>query len=88
MDKAFAHEGLGVVHNKVFNGGYITQHYGSLPKVEALQVEVRYAVYLDESQLAESKVPDWRMPQFDQAKLRFKQSFKQIVETLSAAAAT
>jgi N-formylglutamate deformylase len=88
VDNAFAQVGFGVVRNKVFNGGYITQHYGGLPNVEALQIEVRYPVYLDEQQLAESRVPDWQVPQFDQAKLRFKQSFKQIVETLSAAAAT
>jgi N-formylglutamate amidohydrolase len=86
VDKAFANEGFGVVCNKVFNGGYITQHYGSLPNVEALQIEVRYPVYLDESQLEEGQIPDWHVSQFDQAKLRFKQGFKQIIETLSAPA--
>jgi N-formylglutamate deformylase len=83
VDKAFAQEGYRVVRNKVFNGGYITQYYGRLPKVEALQIEVRYPVYLDESQLAESRVPDWRVPQFDQAKPRFKTVFEQISETFS-----
>jgi N-formylglutamate amidohydrolase len=83
VDNAFAHAGFGVVRNKVFNGGYITQHYGSLPNVEALQIEVRYPVYLDENQLAESQVPDWRVPQFDQAKLRFKSVFEQIAATFS-----
>lgn len=41
VDKAFAKDGFGVVRNKVFNGGYLTQHYGNLPRVEALQIEVR-----------------------------------------------
>ncbi|WP_026072241.1 N-formylglutamate amidohydrolase [Nodosilinea nodulosa] len=83
VDNAFAQVDFGVVRNKVFNGGYITQHYGGLPKHEALQVEVRYPVYLDESQLAESRVPDWQVPHFDQAKLRFKTVFAQIAETFS-----
>ena len=83
VDNAFAHEGLGVVRNKVFNGGYITQHYGSLPEVEALQVEVRYPVYLGESQLNKPIVPDWQISQFVTAKLQFEKVFRQIAETLS-----
>lgn len=83
VDKAFTQAGYGVVRNKVFNGGYITQHYGSLPNVEALQIEVRYPVYLDEQQLAEARVPDWWVSQFDQAKPRFKTVFEQIAETFS-----
>jgi N-formylglutamate amidohydrolase len=83
VDKAFTQQGYGVVRNKVFNGGYITQHYGSLPKVEALQIEVRYSVYLDESQLDKDAVPDWQVPQFDQAKTRFRKVFEQITESLS-----
>lgn len=83
VDNAFAREGYGVVRNKVFNGGYITRHYGSWPRVEALQIEVRYPVYLDESQLDKDAVPDWQVPQFDRAKGRFRKVFEQITETLS-----
>ena len=58
VDEAFTQEGYRIVRSKVFNGGYITRHYGSLPEVEALHIEVRYTVYLDESQLEKPKVPD------------------------------
>jgi N-formylglutamate deformylase len=42
----FAQQGYQVVKNKVFTGGYITRHYGQQPCVQALQVEIRYPIYL------------------------------------------
>lgn len=83
VDKAFVAEGFGVVRNKVFNGGYITRHYGSLPNVEALQIEVRYPVYLDENQLDRPMIPDWQVAPFDLAKQRFERVFRRIAEALS-----
>lgn len=83
VDTAFANQGFGVVRNKVFKGGYITQHYGGLPNVEALQIEVRYPVYLNETQLDQPIVPDWQVPQFEQAKQRFAKVFKHIAGMLA-----
>ena len=51
VEQSFLQAGYQTVRNKVFTGGYITGHYGQLPEVEALQIEVRYPVYLDETQL-------------------------------------
>ena len=48
MEKSFLQAGLSVVRNKPYKGGYITDHYGSLPRVAALQVEMRWGLYLDE----------------------------------------
>ncbi|MBE9177786.1 N-formylglutamate amidohydrolase [Oculatella sp. LEGE 06141] len=71
-EAAFCSKGYQVVRNKVFSGGYITQHYGQLPQVEALQVEVRYPVYLNANQLDRAAVPDWKVPEFDRAKHLFE----------------
>jgi N-formylglutamate deformylase len=82
VDDAFGSNGYQVVRNKVFSGGYITQHYGRLPQVEALQVEVRYPVYLNAAQLNDASVPDWQVPEFDRAKHQFEAVFGQIIAGL------
>ena len=55
-----------------------------MPQVEALQVEVRYPVYLDAKQLDDASVPDWQVPEFDRAKHQFETAFEQLAETLLA----
>lgn len=82
VEDAFGSNGYQVVRNKVFSGGYITQHYGDLPQVEALQIEVRYPVYLSIEQLDNASVPDWNVPEFDRAKHQFEAVFRQIVDAL------
>ncbi|MBW4662104.1 MAG: N-formylglutamate amidohydrolase [Drouetiella hepatica Uher 2000/2452] len=82
IEDAFCSNGYQVVRNKVFSGGYITQHYGDLPQVEALQVEVRYPVYLNTKQLDNAFVPDWNVPEFDRAKHQFEAVFRLIVDAL------
>jgi len=54
-----------------------------LPQVEALQIEVRYPVYLDEGQLDSAVIPDWQVFQFEKAKAHFKRIFGQVAKTLS-----
>jgi N-formylglutamate amidohydrolase len=41
--------GLAVARNRPYKGGYITDHYGRLPGVEALQIEMAQRVYMDEA---------------------------------------
>jgi len=83
VENAFCSRGYQVVRNKVFQGGYTTQHYGRLPQVEALQVEVRYPVYLDAKQLNDCSIPDWQVPEFEQAKHQFEVAFRQIIDGLT-----
>jgi N-formylglutamate deformylase len=82
VEDAFCSKGYQVVRNKVFSGGYITRHYGQMPQVEALQIEVRYPVYLDAEQLKVSSIPDWKVSEFDLAKQNFEAAFSQIVSAL------
>jgi N-formylglutamate deformylase len=80
VEGAFCSQGYQVVRNKVFSGGYITQHYGQLPQVEAIQIEVRYPVYL--GALDQNSVPEWQGPEFDRAKLQFERIFRQIANEI------
>lgn len=48
-EKAFQGAKLRVVRNNPYKGGYITEHYGQMPEVAALQVEMCWRLYLDEA---------------------------------------
>jgi N-formylglutamate amidohydrolase len=48
MEQRFRAADLRVVRNDPYKGGYITEHYGGLSDVAALQVEMRWGLYLDE----------------------------------------
>lgn len=48
-ERAFRAQGLRVVRNNPYKGGYITDHYGKPPAVEALQIEMCERVYMDEN---------------------------------------
>ncbi|MEO1620615.1 MAG: N-formylglutamate amidohydrolase [Cyanobacteria bacterium J06632_3] len=71
-----------VVKNKVFTGGYITRHYGQNPKIEALQIELRYPVYLPDDQLEISTIPTWQGPKFDQAQTKLQTAISQFVQQI------
>jgi N-formylglutamate deformylase len=82
VDKCFSSQGLQVVRNKTFTGGYITRHYGEMPNVESLQIEVRYHVYLQENQLDRLKPPSYNVIEFETAKNKFDRIFNKIVNQL------
>jgi formiminoglutamase len=46
---AFRAEGLGLAVNAPYKGGYITDHYGRMEAVEAIQIEMAQRVYMDEA---------------------------------------
>ncbi|MDE2196420.1 MAG: N-formylglutamate amidohydrolase [Gammaproteobacteria bacterium] len=49
VEQGFSKAGLSVMRNHPYKGGYITDHYGGMAEVEALQVEMCERVYMDES---------------------------------------
>ncbi len=81
VESAFSSNGYQVVRNKVFSGGHITKHYGQMPNVEALQIEIRYPTYLKSTQLDQNYVPDWNVAEFHQAKSNFERVFKTIADS-------
>jgi len=82
VEQAFRDQQYQVVQNKVFSGGYITRHYGQQPQVEAMQIEMRYPVYLEAKQLNQPLTPDWDVPEFYAAQAKIRVIFNQIVESL------
>jgi N-formylglutamate deformylase len=48
LDEGFSRGGLRVSRNHPYKGGYITDHYGRLQDVEAVQVEMCQRVYMNE----------------------------------------
>jgi len=82
VESAFAAKGYQVVRNKVFSGGYITRHYGQMPHVEVLQIELRYPTYLEPAQLDQDDTPNWDVPQFYQAKSQVEAIFKTIARVV------
>ncbi|AFY55324.1 N-formylglutamate amidohydrolase [Rivularia sp. PCC 7116] len=82
VDKSFTNQGLQVVRNKTFSGGYITRHYGEMPNIESLQIEVRYHVYLQENQIDKPEPPSYQVVEFEAAKNKFNHIFNTIVSKL------
>jgi N-formylglutamate deformylase len=50
LDARFSDKGLKVSRNRPYKGGYITDHYGRMDGVEAIQIEMCQRVYMDEAQ--------------------------------------
>lgn len=81
VEQFFVKQGYRVGRNQLFPGGYITKHYSQIPGVEALQIEVRHRVYLDEE--LTSRFPEWQGAKFQEASLKFHEIFSSIVRILS-----
>ena len=60
------------------------QYYSEILHIKALQIEVRYPIYLNAKQLDCSFISDWQVPEFDNAKHKFESIFEQITKTLVA----
>src|SRR5487761_2208205 len=65
-----------LMRNHPYKGGYITEHYGQLEQVEALQIEMCQRVYMDEDDPARGL----GHPNFTQAKARIRA----VLETVRA----
>ncbi len=70
-EREFKGAGLKVVRNKPYKGGYITDHYGKMERVAALQIEMRWGLYLADEQHPEQGLGQ---PPF----MRFKHTLKDV----------
>jgi len=74
VEGSFRQAGFMVVRNDPYKGGYITDHYGKLPEVAALQLEMAWRLYMDEADPANGPAH----PNF----ARFKKVLKGVFSTL------
>ena len=74
LERSFRLAGCKVVRNDPYKGGYITDHYGRLPEVAALQVEMAWRLYMDEA----DAIHGTRHPNFK----RFKQVLQGVFTAL------
>jgi len=76
---AFSANGLEVADNDQFVGGHITRHYAQMENVETLQIEMRRAYYLDQTDLDRKQKPACDSAIFTTAKSTLKSIFKEIL---------
>jgi len=64
----FVGKGYTVSNNYPFSGGYITQHYGQNPRVEAIQIELAYHMYIENRYFGEEELTGVDVGTFTTAK--------------------
>lgn len=80
-ERCFKAAGFKVVRNDPYKGGYITDHYGKMPQVAALQIEMRWGLYLaDEQHPAQGLA----QPHFMRFKHTLKDVFTNLVQDMRA----
>ena len=80
VEREFRQAGCKVVRNSPYKGGYITDHYGKLPEVAALQVEMCWRLYLDE----QDPLHGVQHPHFARFKTLLKGVFTALVQDVQA----
>jgi len=78
VERGFSAQGLAVVRNRPYKGGYITDHYGRLPGIAALQIEMAQRVYMDEADPANAHAH----PRFGRALGQLRAVFEGLIATL------
>jgi N-formylglutamate deformylase len=83
FELGFQAQDFATVKNRVFTGGHITRHYAAPPRVETLQIELRYTCYHDCSRIDEPVRPVPDPARISSARQRLERVFEQAIEQLS-----
>jgi N-formylglutamate amidohydrolase len=83
VERGFAARGRAVVRNRPYKGGYITEHYGRLAGVAALQIEMAQRVYMDEADPHRALAA----PRFAAARAQLAELFAELVAGLTSPSA-
>jgi N-formylglutamate deformylase len=82
IERAFRLQGFSVVRNDVWLGGYITRHYGAMPGMEALQIELHFPAYLEGDTFEKDEVPAYDSAKFRGVQERLRIVFGQVIKDL------
>lgn len=82
LSQCFIDQNFDVVENKVFTGGFIIRHYGAMENIEAIQIELHYALYLDSEALKQDAIPPWQTRYFAHSKQKLRKVFEELIKQL------
>ena len=73
-------EGLRIAENQPFAGGYLTKHYGADAQIEAAQIELSYAYYIDHRTFGREAFPEICPAVFADAQQHLQLFFKNLLK--------
>jgi len=79
LTNQFEQKGYTVSDNHPFSGGYITQHYGKNPRVEAIQIELAYHTYIENRYFGEEELEGVDVGLFTTAKNSLQSIFLSLI---------
>ncbi|WP_253295915.1 N-formylglutamate amidohydrolase [Enterococcus raffinosus] len=74
--------GYSVSNNHPFCGGFITRHFSELPKMETLQLEIRYNQYIEDRSFGEEVLTRYDSELFSKAQERLETVFEKLLVKL------
>lgn len=79
MTEQFNQKGYSVSNNHPFTGGYITPHYGQNPRVESMQIELAYHMYIENRYFGEEELSGVDVGTFTTAKNSLQNIFMELL---------
>jgi len=83
LTNQFEQKGYTVSNNHPFAGGYITPHYGKNPRVEAIQIELAYHMYIENRYFGEEELNGVDVGLFTTAKNSPQSIFMSLINYVS-----
>lgn len=79
VTEQFKQKGYSVSNNHPFTGGYITPHYGQNPRVESMQIELAYHMYIENRYFGEEELSGVDVGTFTTAKNSLQSIFMELL---------
>lgn len=83
LTEQFEYCGYSVSNNHPFSGGYITPHYGQDKRIEAMQIELAYHMYIEDRYFGEEELKTADTATFTQAKTNLQTIFANLLERIN-----
>lgn len=83
LTEQFQQKGYTVSNNYPFSGGFITQHYGQNPRVETMQIELSYHMYIENRYFGEEELTGVDVGTFTTAKNSLQSIFLNLLNYMN-----